>query len=106
MHPPRLLLFGDQTVEKLHSIRKLVNLSKSSPTIRRYLRESADVVQSEVSKLSPVERSAFYGFDDLLALAEQNAAEETPNEVCATALMCIARIGELLLYIAFTPTHC
>lgn len=97
MPTTRLLLFGDQTVDKLDAIKKLVNQSKISPTLRRFLREAADVVQSEVVKLGPVERTAFYDFDDLLALAEQNGAEETPNEICATPLMCIARIGELIL---------
>lgn len=107
MSTPRLLLFGDQTVEKLDAIRKLVDSSKNSPTLRRFLREATDVVQYEVSKLSPSERASFYSFDDLLALAEHNAAEETPNEVCATTLICIVRIGELLLYgISMAPCCC
>lgn len=93
----RVLLFGDQTVDKLGSIRKLVHLSKHSPTLRRYLRDATDIVQTEVSKLGSAERKFFYGFDNLLALAEQNAAEETPNEICATTLMCVARIGEMLV---------
>ncbi|KAL6718616.1 hypothetical protein ACLMJK_002850 [Lecanora helva] len=98
MHPSRLLLFGDQTVEKLDAIRKLVNQSKTTPTLKRFLQESADVVQKEVGNLPAEEQAAFYDFDELLALAEQNAAEETPNETCATTLMCIARIGETILY--------
>ena len=98
MSRSRLLLFGDQSVEKLEPIRKLVHSSKHSQTLRRFLREAADVVQAEVAKLGPAEKAAFYGFDDLLALAEQNASEDTPNEICATALICIIRIGELLLY--------
>ena len=99
MQTVRLLLFGDQTVDKLDTIRNLVNQSRTSPTLQRYLREAADVTQKEVAKLRPTERAAFYGFDDLLALAEQNAAEESPHETCATTLMSIARIGEMILYV-------
>lgn len=93
----RLLLFGDQTVEKFPSIQKLVRASRSSSTLRRFLREATDVIQTEVAKLSPDERKAFFAFDTLLTLAEENAKQEAPNEIVATALMCIARLGELIV---------
>lgn len=105
MSTTRLLLFGDQTVQKVDAIRKLFHSSKHSPTLRRFLREAADVVQNEVAKLTPAERLPFYAFDDLLALAEQNAAEQNPNEIAATALICIARIGQLLLYSSLSTAH-
>ena len=95
----RLLLFGDQTVEKLPSIQNLVRVSKTSPSLRRFLREATDVIQTEVTKLSPDERKAFFAFDTLLSLAEENAKEEAPNEIVATTLMCIARLGELILLV-------
>ena len=97
MHPTRVLLFGDQTVDKLGTIRELTHFSKSSPTLRRFLRESADVVQIEAAKLGPIERNAFSGFDDLLTMAEANAKQAFPDELVATPLMCIARLGVLLL---------
>lgn len=97
MSTPRLLLFGDQTVDKLETIRKLVHESKSSPALKRFLRESMDVVQIEAGKLCSSEQDAFSGFDDLLAMAEANAREPFPSEIVATPLMCIARLGELLL---------
>ena len=105
MQNPRLLLFGDQTVDKLEAIRKLVNQSKTSTILGRFLRKAADVVQNEVAALPPAERAAFYDFDDLLALAEQNAAEETPHETCATALMCIARVGEMIMCVSTDYLH-
>lgn len=93
----RLLLFGDQTVEKLPSIKHLVEVAKSSQTLRRFLREATDVVQVEVTKLSPDERKAFFAFDTLLTLAEENAKEPEPDEIVATTLMCIARLGECIV---------
>ena len=94
----RLLLFGDQTVEKLSSIKNLVRVSRNSPSLRRFLQEATDVIQTEVAGLSPDERKAFFAFDTLIALAEENAKEEVPNEIVATTLMCIARLGELILF--------
>ena len=93
----RLLLFGDQTVEKFPSIQKLVCVSKHSSILRRFLRDATDVIQTEVAQLGPDEREAFFAFDTLLTLAEKNAKEEAPNEIVATALMCVARMGELIL---------
>ena len=95
----RLLLFGDQTVEKLPSIQNLVRLSKASPLLRRFLREAIDIVQREVSYLSLDKRKAFIAFDDIVTLAEENAKEEDPDEVVATTLITIARLGELLMLV-------
>ena len=97
MHPARVLLFGDQTVEKLGAIRNLVKLSRSSPTLRRFLQEGADVIQLEAAQFGSVERNAFSGSNNLLTLAETNAEREVPDEAVATSLMCIARLGELIL---------
>lgn len=98
MLTPRLLLFGDQTVTKLDAVRKLASQAKRSPTLARYLRDAVDVVQTEIAGLPATERAVFGAWDDLLALAEHHAAEEWPHETSGTALMCIVRIGELILY--------
>ena len=97
MHSARVLLFGDQSAEKVGAIRNLTHLAKRSPTLRRFLRQSADVLQIEAEKLGPVARKAFSGYDDLLTMAEANARQDVPDELVATPLMCIARLGELLL---------
>ena len=73
MTPQRLLLFGDQTVEKVPSIRNLVRLSNKSPALQRFLQEATDIVQREVTKLDTDTRKSFFAFDDLVSLAEQNA---------------------------------
>lgn len=92
-----LLLFGDQTVEKLSSIRALVRNSKTSPAAKRFLQEATDVVQLEFSRISREEHGWNQDFDTLLGLAEENSDRETPNGMVATVLMCIGRLGELIV---------
>ncbi|KAI6092709.1 putative polyketide synthase [Hypoxylon rubiginosum] len=99
-----LLLFGDQTVEKLSSIRSLVRNSKTSPAAKRFLQEATDVVQLEFSKISKEEHGWNQDFDTLLGLAEENADRETPNGMVATVLMCIGRLGELIVSAEQDPT--
>ncbi|KAF5135174.1 Non-reducing polyketide synthase ZEA1 [Metarhizium anisopliae] len=100
------LLFGDQTVEKLPAIRHLVSHGSSSPLVQRFLREVCDAVQLQVSKLPQhsEQRSNIGNFDSILRLAENNARLEEPNEIIATVLMNIARLGELILYAEQDPT--
>lgn len=97
MTPINLLLFGDQTVEKLSSIQSLVRHSKASPAARRFLQEATDVVQLEFSKLSAEDHGWNGEFHTLLGLAENNAGLEDSNGMIATVLMCVGRLGELIL---------
>lgn len=94
-----LLLFGDQTAEKLLSIRRLARVSKNSPLLQRFLREASDVVQTEVAKLSLHRRNAFFAFDSLVNLAERHAKQEFPDDVVSTALITIIRLGDLILLV-------
>lgn len=97
MAPQVLLLFGDQTAEKLLAIRRLARVSKSSPLLQRFLREATDVVQNEVAKLSLHRRNAFFAFDTLVNLAEKHAKQDCPDDVVSTALITIIRLGDLIL---------
>ena len=90
-----LLLFGDQTVEKLSSIRALVHNSKSSPAAKRFLREATDRAQIEFSKLSSSDHGWSNGFESLLGLAEGN--KDQHNVLIDTVLMCIGRFGVLVV---------
>lgn len=93
-----LLIFGDQTVEKLPLIRALVQNSKTSPAAKRFLQEATDVLQLEFSKVSQVEHGWTRSFDTLLGLAEENADQDgNANIMVATMLMCIGRLGDLVL---------
>ena len=98
MAPLHLVLFGDQTVEKLSSIQSLVHASKTSPAARRFLQEATDVVQLELSKLSLEDRRWNHDFHSLLGLAEDNTAEGgNLNGIIATILMCVGRLGEIIV---------
>ena len=97
MKPISLVLFGDQTVEKRSSIQALVRRSKSSPSARRFLQEATDLVQLEFAKLNKEDRAWDHDVDSLLALAEDNIQETNPNGVVATVLMCIGRLGDLIV---------
>ena len=93
-----LLLFGDQAVEKLSSIQALVRRSKSDPAAKRFLQEATDVLQIEFSKISQVEHGWTQNFDTLLGLAEENASQGgNANIMVATMLMCIGRLGDLVV---------
>lgn len=93
----RILLYGDQTVEKLPAIRLLVEYSRTSGVIRRFLRDACDAVQLESTRLRPEEATNIKEFDSLLRLAEDNARSDNPSEIVATVLMNVARLGELIL---------
>lgn len=97
MRPVNLVLFGDQAVEKLSSIQALVRHSKTSAGAQRLLREATDLVQLHLNELSEQDRAWPYEVNSLLGLAEDNAAAPVPNAVIATVLMCIGRLGELLV---------
>lgn len=97
-----LLLFGDQTAEKLVAIRRLARVSKGAPLLQRFLREAADVVQNEVAKLSLHRRNAFFAFDSLVTLAEKHTKQTCPDDVVATALITIIRLGDLILLVGPT----
>ena len=97
MTSTNLVLFGDQTVEKLSSIQSLVRHSKTSPAARRLLQEATDLVQINFARLSKEDRRWSHEIHALLGLAEENIDEQNPNGVIATILMCIGRLGELFV---------
>ncbi|KAJ5806695.1 hypothetical protein N7474_010287 [Penicillium riverlandense] len=103
-HVDHLLLYGDQTVEKLPAIRLLVEYSRTSVVIRRFLRDACDAVQIETTRLRPEERTNIKEFDCLLRLADDNARSDSPSEIVATVLMNVARLGELILYAEEDPS--
>ena len=84
-------------LENLSVIRDLVYRSRRSPLLRRFLQEAADVIQFEVSKLDRYDQEVFFDFQTLLSLAEKNAKLRHPNEMVNTTLMCVARLGYLIL---------
>ncbi|KAK7700140.1 putative PKS/NRPS-like protein biosynthetic cluster [Diaporthe eres] len=74
-----LLIFGDQSVEKLTAIKALVQSSKSDPAARRFLQEAIDVIQLEFSRLGPEQHGWHKTLDSLLGLAEEYDASNDDN---------------------------
>jgi iterative type I PKS product template protein len=104
MKPINLVLLGDQTVEKRSSIQALVRHSKTSAGSQQLLREATDLVQLHFSRLSKQDQAWNHEVHTLLGLAEDNIAEARPNGVIATILMCIGRLGELIVYAEEDPS--
>jgi hypothetical protein len=105
MQPTNVILFGDQTVEKRSSIQALVRNSKSSAGARRLLQQATDLVQIHFGELAKEDRAWNHEVETLLGLAEDNMAEDKPNGAIATALMCIGRLGELIVYVISNPIN-
>lgn len=97
MTPPHILLFGDNTFEKLDTIKYLVRRAKASPTLARFLRDATDVAQIEMAKLSSIAARELTNFDSLLELAEEHGEQQEANEIVNITLACIARLGELIM---------
>lgn len=93
---PRLLLFGDQTVETLAAVRSLFEVSKRSLLVRKFLVEATDVVKSHVEQLDSAERMRFYAFHSLLDLAGRHNASKYPDDLVATVLITFVQLGELI----------
>ena len=97
MNEQNLLLFGDQTTETLASIKNLGRESKKSPSLQKFLREATDVVQIRSSKLDNAERQRFFAFETFLDLAEEYAKQECQDDLLATVLSYVSRLGELIM---------
>lgn len=94
--PKRVLLFGDQTGDVYTAIKYLARQSRQSLTLRTFLRNASDVLQSETSKLHTRERERFPPFDSILSLAEAHANGRL-DVVLSTVLLCVVQLGALIL---------
>ena len=92
----RVLLFGDQTVDVYLDIKYLTHQSKHSLTLRTFLQNASDVLQSEIAKLNRWERERFRAFDSILVLAEVHVNGGL-DVVISTVLLCVAQLGSLIL---------
>ena len=94
----RVLLFGDQTVEKLASIRNLIEMSRRSSVLRKFLLEAVDILQKEIHHLNLKIDDRLSSLDELLSLAERNE-----QSGLSFSLITVERVGELILYLCFHP---
>jgi hypothetical protein len=95
--PINLVLFGDQAVEKLSSIRALVRHARTSAAAQRFLQDATYLVQAQLGQLRDEDRDWDHDVHSLLGLAEENAAKAVPSSFVATVLMCIGRLGEVIM---------
>lgn len=92
-----VILFGDQTVETLSSIRSLIERSNRSALLHKFLEDATKVVKREVQSLNLAARSRFFSFTNLLDLAERFSNLGHPDDLVATVLITVAQLGELIL---------
>src|ERR1700744_5662504 len=94
---PRLLLFGDQTVETLAAVQSLFTVSKQSLLVQKFLDGATDIIKSHVERLDSSERRRFFAFDSLLDLAKQHSTSTHPDDLVATVLITFVQLGELIV---------
>ncbi|KAI0124107.1 BcPKS15, polyketide synthase, partial [Xylariales sp. AK1849] len=92
----RVLLFGDQVVDKLPAVKNLYQHSRTRPQLRRFLKDATDIIKYHLATLTLAEKQRFGHFEDLLGLAESYTLQEHPDEICGATLITAAQIGELL----------
>lgn len=97
MATQQLLLFGDQTVELYPPIQRLFLEARKSKILDGFLQNATDVLKTEVTKFEPKDQIAFRSFSSLLGLAEEYSENEDIVGIVHTVLICIVRLGELIL---------
>ncbi|KAL2831415.1 hypothetical protein BDW59DRAFT_157843 [Aspergillus cavernicola] len=98
------LLFGDQTVDLVPSIQRLLQLSHSSPTVRAFLHSALDVIQRKTSALSSDERGKIGHFDSFEAVLQKYSHTEDTIGVTHTVVICACRLAELILLVENDPS--
>lgn len=62
------------------------------------MQEATNAVQLNFAHLSIADRAWKHEVHTVLGPAEDKIAEDSPNGVIATVLMCIGRLGKLIVY--------
>ncbi|KAL4952403.1 hypothetical protein BDW69DRAFT_185487 [Aspergillus filifer] len=90
------LLFGDQTVELVPSLQRLLSLAQSHPTVRRFLQSALDVIQTQTAALGSDERHKIGHFDSFEAVLQKYSDTEDTIGVTHTVVICACRLAELI----------
>ncbi|KAJ0418711.1 hypothetical protein BJY00DRAFT_175444 [Aspergillus carlsbadensis] len=104
MGSQHFLLFGDQTVNLIPSLQRLLRLSQSSLTVRGFLQSALDVIQRKTSALSADERSRIGHFDSFEAILQKYLHTEDTIGVTHTVVICACRLAELILLVENDPS--
>jgi hypothetical protein len=95
----QVLFFGDETVGPLPALQNLYRHAKVSSVLQRFLTEATTVVKKEISKLPAEQHPVWPAFTTIVELAEVCGKQENPPGSIMMMLVCVARLGELLMYV-------
>ncbi|KAF2173689.1 hypothetical protein M409DRAFT_48629 [Zasmidium cellare ATCC 36951] len=96
--PSRVLLFGDECVDKLAAVEEIYDLSRSSLVLRSFLQQAITEVHHAVSELRREEQRSFgLSSNDILELAESYAAQKPLPPIVGDVLLFVVQIGHLIL---------
>ena len=95
----QVLFFGDETVAPLQAIQNLHRHAQVSSVVRRFLAQATEVVKAEILRVPAEQRSIWPSFNTIIELAEACGKNESPEGAIIMMLVCVARLGELLVYV-------
>ncbi|KAK0739379.1 hypothetical protein B0T21DRAFT_285107 [Apiosordaria backusii] len=97
------LLFGDQTGEVLPSIQLLSRHALSNQILATFLRKSTDRLQTAITQAPAYARRSLPSFTSLLELATVVSDQQHTAPAIYGALMCIAQLGHVIVYLEGNP---
>ena len=93
----KLLLFGDENVDKQAALHTVIAHSSTSTAVRKFLHSSFEALKEEAEKFSPGELAEVETFQDILDLAELSLDPDQVHDVVAAVVVSITRVAELIL---------
>lgn len=94
----RILVLGDSTIEdKLPVIKALWKASDTSPLLKAFLQQAIEIIQEETQRLASQEGLLFLHCINVLEVAKVYAETDEPDEIIASVLALVARLGALVL---------
>lgn len=95
--PQRINFFGDQTVDALPCLKTLNKRSYHLPSLRRFLRDAADIVQSQLSDLDLDGYEQYRRFETIVELAELYSKQDGTYEPIGCALWTTSQFADLVM---------
>jgi hypothetical protein len=94
----RVLVLGDSTIEnKLPVIQALWKVSDTSPLLKAFLQQAIEIIQEETQRLVSQEGLLFLHCINVLEVANVYAGTDEPDEIIASVLALVVRLGALVL---------
>ncbi|GME34196.1 hypothetical protein MMC08_005264 [Neofusicoccum parvum] len=99
-----ILLFGDLATDVSSSIDHVIEQSKRSNSLGRFLQEANNTLRDELVHLTEAERAIFTSAASIEEMAEEYAEKEDRTGLGHNFLLCVTRLGELILAEDFHTT--